>query len=528
MAVFRRLALLFVFVLPMAPAYTFAADPVTLPGFDDVEAGVTVNFLATGPVEAEPHAMPHVVVERIELKADETIPFADAIQSIAVLDGRLVMVDDLGLNASLKEGKQTFAPAGSFSRIRASEPTTLLRARIAPPPVDITIFDDHCDPTALTRASGSTLVVKNDTNAAQPFTISSLDIDAEIPAGQTASVPLGAVEATDWEVSCGYSPRDRRPIDTVTLTISKKAPAPAITPVAEPAGTTLLYDGLLPVADDGDAIFFLAQLAIAPAGSLGEQTMPGPTVVIAGDEPVDIDRPGKPTATLSAGRSVLLPADTVATISNGGDAETTILMLGISPVPEATPEPAQPSPTAVPTEAPPAPTTPPSATTDLESFIPSHDALNAIGFWNAGIGNITSFSMTTLAGLEGTPFEDDWQQAMYFICAPDSSMPDVVQAEVEMNQFGSAANAKLIVQLTNASIQTDAKPLDPPSGSRADAITSYFVKADATGSWDAVVVLGSYGNVLVTLVVFSLDGSSSAAAEAAAIDLWMAVDATQP
>ena len=117
---------------------------------------------------------------------------------------------------------------------------------------------------------------------------------------------------------------------------------------------------------------------------------------------------------------------------------------------------------------------------------------------------------------------------MYFICAPDSSMPDVVQAEVEMNQFGSAANAKLIVQLTNASIQTDAKPLDPPSGSRADAITSYFVKADATGSWDAVVVLGSYGNVLVTLVVFSLDGSSSAAAEAAAIDLWMAVDATQP
>src|SRR6478609_10889942 len=193
-AQFRHLAragALMLLLALSAPMVTDAADPpTTLPGLAPFETGVTIDFLVSGDIDSGLSSTPRVIVERIELDTDAVVPFADAIQSIAVLDGRLVMIDDLGLPASLKAGKQTFAPAGAFSRIRAAEPTTLLRARIVSPTIDITIFDDHCDPTALTRASGSTLQIKNETGETQPFTISSLDIDVDIPAGQIASISL--------------------------------------------------------------------------------------------------------------------------------------------------------------------------------------------------------------------------------------------------------------------------------------------------------------------------------------------------
>src|SRR5215203_5156001 len=170
LAVGRRLLtalMAFLLVLPsLAPFAAGAADPpTTIPGFSPFGDGVSINYLISG--EIDPNEVAHVIVERIELTKGEIVPFASAPQIIAVTEGRLSMIDDLGLTASLRAGKQTFAPAGAFSQIKAADATILLRARVVTPVADIVISPDRCDPNTVFHQPDDMLTVKNQTEEDQ-------------------------------------------------------------------------------------------------------------------------------------------------------------------------------------------------------------------------------------------------------------------------------------------------------------------------------------------------------------------------
>ncbi len=511
----------FFLLLPsLSPFTAGAADPpTTIPGFSPFGDGVSINYLISGEVDPNELAAARVIVERIDLDTGDIAPSADAIQLVAVQQGRLVMVDDLGLTASLKAGKQTFAPAGAFTEIKAAEPTEFLRARIAAPKIDITITDEACLLNTQSLSPDDNLTVENRTDVIQDFKIRTLNIDVNIPVGEIVEIPLSGAEAGDVVVMCGRNQRTSAPIDNLTLTISEGAS----TPVTTSQSVTVLFDGLIQSVSAARTTFSLTELALAAAGSLGEQTIPGPTGIVAGDESLQIERPGKPKATLDAGGQVLLPAETVATISNAGDSPTTMLVVSLLPIVEATP--AQPTADPEPTATSPTGESQ-SDTADLEAFLPSSTDLRSIGLTSLRTLTVDSVEDTSFTGLESIGIADNWQNGIISICQPIVDLDDVIQAQISIDQFDTPLASATMFSSVDASASNLFTVIDPPLSSNASQVLAYSAEHFTAEGFSAVFIIGYYGAVFVTVTVYTLDPNSVTAANVAR-ELWMAVDATR-
>jgi hypothetical protein len=220
-----------------------------------------------------------------------------------------------------------------------------------------------------------------------------------------------------------------------------------------------------------------------------------PVAAGAADQPRLIERPGKPNATIS---SV-----------------------------EAAPKSPRPASTAAPTEAPPAATESTLGSADLRSFFPSHAALAAIGFINIGGDSVRTFEDTHFTGLDGTPFEDAWQAGMYAVYETQPAREGVVQAFVDLEQFETPESASLLFEFLSASIPNAGTEIDAPTSSSGAEVVAWLQPNLTGDGLDAVFVMSYYGDVIVGVSVLITPVHDSAAAEVAARDLWMAVDATR-
>jgi hypothetical protein len=265
----------------------------------------------------------------------------------------------------------------------------------------------------------------------------------------------------------------------------------------------------------------LTELALEAAGSLGEQTMPGPTGIVAGDQPLQIERPGKPKATLKDGGQVLLPAETVATISNTGDSPTTMLVVSLSPIIEATPTP---EPTVEPT-AEPEPTEESAAdSANLASFLPSNEEVADIGFSSMALYPVNSVDDTGFFGLESMGLDDNWMTGILSIYEPGPDLDGVLQGQVSLDQFDDPTVPATIFGLSADSVEDFYTVIEPPQDSGADEVLAYFAENATPEGFSAVFIMGYYGSVFTTVIVFMRPGADAAVAENAARELWLAVD----
>ena len=210
----------------------------------------------------------------------------------------------------------------------------------------------------------------------------------------------------------------------------------------------------------------------------------------AADQPRLIERPGKPDATIS------------------------------NAVAEAALKTPEPAPTAAPTQS-------TSGSADLRSFFPSHAALAAIGFINVGGDTVRTFEDTRFTGLDGTPFEDAWQTGMYAMYETQPAREGVVRAFIDLEQFRTPESSSLLFEYISASIPNFGTEIDAPTSSSGAEVVAWLQPNVTGDGLDAVFVMSHYGDVVVGVFVLITPVHDSTAAEVAARDLWMAVDATR-
>lgn len=323
------------------PSAARAADP-PLPGFGDLGEGSTLSYAVSGLLEPGDQTITRLVVERLVLEPDAALPDSADAQLIAVESGSLTMTDELGLVANLGAGEQLVADAGAVPEISADQPTSLLRARLAEPEIDITIEDDACTPESLTASYLDGLTIKNSTRHEQLVFIDEIGFFAKIPAESSVIIPIAVIPDGRWQVNCGLA-MNGKPIDEIVITVTSSPQPDAMSAPAGGASVIFSNEITLPSADA--AIFFMANVALAADGSLGKQSFTGSTVVSASNQPLWFKRPRRLTSTLADGASTVIPAGTQVTIENAGKEPASVLLVGVAPAAAATANDEGPAPT---------------------------------------------------------------------------------------------------------------------------------------------------------------------------------------
>ena len=506
-------------VLPiLLRAGSVAAEDAVMPGFTDLGAGAGVTWLVTGSLESGDLAIVRLVVERLTLAPNATLPDIGDPQLIAVESGNLTMSDDLGLSAGLAEGEQLFAEPGAFPEISADQPTTLLRARLTDPAPDLVIDDAACTLASPSFFNLDGLTISNTSAADQPFTIGDIGLNAVIPAGEMAIVSIARAPEGSFEAHCGQAD-DRTTLSTLSLEVHDGH---------QPHGDATLFDNEIALVPADGSTFYMANIALAADGSLGKQTFSGPTVIAAANQPFWVKRPRRLTSTISRSESALLPPGTQATIENAGKDATSALVIGIVPS-EAESAKTSAEPTA--TTSSDAPDSRPVTRDEqgsafdaaaLEAGIPSVSAAANAGFDQQSVMAVTDSSNSVICVPLSQEVITHWQGGASVVYAPVGNAR-FNNAFLDFGQFDSDAAAADARTETVALFDTFDVPATgvPPSDHFAseDITMRELPESAALGAQSMLTAI--HGNMIIQLAVFA---SSQEDATDQLLALWAVVD----
>ncbi len=325
-------------ILAIIVSLIFARDASAAPGpaleLGVLTANATIAFESSGILPVDLPPVVRLIVDRTELNPGDQLQHLDETQILVNESGSLQLTDGLGLTASFEADQEIYAPPGSFTNLTATTSSRVLRAHIdasAEGNGMVTITEDACGPSTLQLPTGEPLTVVNRTDRVQPFTIRAFNIHEQLEPGAWTTIPAATLGSGTWIVSCGVHIDDYNPINLVTLLISDPQEASTVTQTATVPQTATLFDRRIELASSAGASFFLVKIDIAPGGSIGNQLFTGPTVLIAGDQPLTILGGNHALTHLDAFEQILWPTGTAAVVSNQSDTPTTLLVAGIAP-----------------------------------------------------------------------------------------------------------------------------------------------------------------------------------------------------
>jgi hypothetical protein len=521
----RGLALLSLLALAplLHPILTRAADDPAVPGFSELGTGVSVNYVASGELTSTDLPIVRLIVERLVLAEGDLLPDSNAPQIIAVEEGSLAMIDELGLEAALATGEQLFALAGALPEITASASTTLIRASLTAPEADVVIGDASCDPATLSVSNLDGLTISNETLHDQPFGIPGTGVQAIVPASGWALVSIATVPEGDWEARCGNSDTDESAAETLTLDVSGgHQPLPAST-----ADSTILFDNEIEPVIADSSTFFLAELAIAADGTLGKQTYTGPTALIANDQPFWVKRPRRLTSTLAANASFVIPPGTSATIENAGKDATTALVVGIIPttveIPElsATDEAVDGHDSRSVTDD--DETTPAADTSDLAAYLPSTSAMAGAGFFESVRASVDDIAGSFFDTLTQQWVRDGWVRE--FGAVYDRSEGDSVDnfAIVAVTEFTGLREAAAAYEEFNLDILAEERIKVPASDYFRLGTTAGMTFDSENEGVSSSLIMARDGNIIISIAVIIPIQEDSASL---ALAIWEIIDSS--
>lgn len=303
-----------------APAHlngiaAFQSDPGFLPGFGEPSSDVTVVSSAIGnldPLMAEPATL---TIERLRIFPGDEVPPVDGPQILEIEHGSLSYTDDLGLDAELQADASAFFAAGNATPIvnEGTVPAVVLRTTISSEPVT---DEGDTDSESDTSEDGNPNATGERPTPAPTEDGASGNSDAitlarEISPGSkmiTAATPSASPVAATPEAS------------------------PTPEPTAAPASTAklgVLLQAELTDLPASEQQLFAAELELQPGAELELTGSSGPVGIIAVGGDLTVEREGHTSSKLRAGRSVLLPTGTVATLVNEGDTPLSLQVAGI-------------------------------------------------------------------------------------------------------------------------------------------------------------------------------------------------------
>jgi plastocyanin len=72
---------------------------------------------------------------------------------------------------------------------------------------DVTVADFSYEPGCISTTPQATLAVTNTGSITHTFTVEGTEVDVDLPAGGTVSVPLSGLQAGVYTVTCRYHPQ---------------------------------------------------------------------------------------------------------------------------------------------------------------------------------------------------------------------------------------------------------------------------------------------------------------------------------
>ncbi len=511
-------------MVPLLHPFLTRAAESPVPGLSDFGTGISVNYVASGEMTSQDRPIVRLIVERLTLAKGELLPDLSATQIIAVEEGNLTMVDDLGLAAVLAAGEQLFALAGSLPEITASQPTTLIRASLAAPEPDLVIGDTSCDLAGSSVSNLDGLTISNETTSDQPFGIPGTGVQIVIPASGWAIVSIATVPEGAWEASCGTSSKDGTTIETVTLDVSSGHQPPT---AATPNSTILFDNEIEPVVADSST-FFLAELAIAADGSLGKQTFTGPTALIANDQPFWVKRPRRLTSTLAANASFVIPPGTSATIENAGKDATTALIVGLIPTPI---DPLEPSPTAETADEPASrsvtrdeeETTPAADTSALAAYLPPTSVMADAGFFESSRATASDISDSIFDRLTQQWVRDGWSREVGVVYNLSDDFSAESFALVTVTEFTGLREAAGAYEEFNLDILAEERMQVPASNYFRLGTTAGMTFDLEDEGLTSSVIMARDGNIIISIAVVIPIHEDSASL---ALTIWEIIDSS--
>jgi hypothetical protein len=137
---------------------------------------------------------------------------------------------------------------------------------------------------------------------------------------------------------------------------------------------------------------------------------------------------------------------------------------------------------------------------------------------------VNSVDDTGFFGLESIGLDDNWMTGILSIYDPGPDLDGVLQGQVSLDQFDDPTVPATIFRLSAEQVEDFYTVIDPPQDSGADEVLAYFAENATPEGFSAVFIMGYYGSVFTTVIVFMRPGADAAVAENAARELWLAVD----
>jgi hypothetical protein len=492
-------------------------------------ANASIAFESSGVLPTDLPPVVRLIVDRTELKPGDQLQHLDETQILVNESGSLQLTDGLGLMASFEEDQEIYAPPGSFTNLTATTSSRVLRAHIdasAEGNGMVMIAEDACGPSTLQLATGQPLTVVNRTDRTQPFTIRAFNIREQLDPGAWITIPASTLATGTWIVSCGVHVDDYNPINLVTLLVSDPQAASTVTQTETVSQTATLFDRRIELTPSTGASFFLAKIDLAAGGSIGNQLFTGPTVLIAGDQPLTILQGNHALTKLAAFGQLLWPTGTQTIVSNQGDQPTTLLLVGVAPpAPIANTTSASAShaeadaapPVLLPREAAGA------APESIASYFPADADVFGAGFLMMSTEEMNSFNDSIFNGVNDLPVIQSWLAGIVKIYAPIDSPAPGVFGVISVDRFDSADAAHSALQLVYAPALASydaTEPLDPPNSASADEIIA-FTGTYTTDDTSATIVMARFGADIISVVVGAPAGIASTDK---ALTLWSVIE----
>ncbi len=507
-----------------------SAAPGTALELGSLTANASIAFESSGVLPADLPPVVRLIVDRTELNPGDQLQHLDETQILVNESGSLQLTDGLGLTASFAADQEIYAPPGSFTNLTATTSSRILRAHIdasAEGNGMVTISEDACGPSTLPLDAGQPLTVVNRTDRVQPFTIRAFNIREQLDPGAWITIPADTLGSGTWIISCGVHVDDFNPINLVTLLVSDPQAASTVTQNAVASQTTTLFDRSIEFASTAGANFFLVKIDIAPGGSIGNQLFTGPTVLIAGDQPLMILSGNHALTHLDAFEQILWPTGTQTIVSNQSKTPTTLLMVGIAPArPIASTTSASASraeanaapPVLLPREA-----AGDEAPASISSYFPADADVFGAGFLMMSTDEMKSFNDSIFNGVNDLPVIQSWLSGIVKIYAPIDSPAPGIFGVISVDRFESADAAHSALQFVYAPALASfdsTEPLDPPNSASANEIIAFsgtYTKDDTS----ATIIMARFGADIISVVVGTPAGIASTDK---ALTLWSVIE----
>jgi hypothetical protein len=523
-------AIIISLIVARAPVAAASGSSAPLFDFETESARATVNFETSGVLPADLPPVVRLIVDRTELDPGEQLQHLDETQILVNESGSLQLTDGLGLMANFEEDEEIYAPPGSFTNLTATTSSSILRAHIDASAEDngmVMITEDACGPSTLQLSPGQPLTVFNRTNRVQPFTIRAFNIREQLDPGAWITIPAATLGSGTWIISCGVHTDDYNPINLVTLLVRDPQVASTIAQTATTSQTSTLFDRRIEFASSEGSSFFLVRIDLAAGGSIGNQHFTGPTVLIAGDQPLMILQGNHALTQLAAFEQILWPTGTQSVVSNQGDGPTTLLLAGIAPpqpianITSASASNAEANaapPALLPREA-----AGEAAPESISSYFPADADLFGAGFLMMSTEEMGSFNDSIFNGVNDLPVIQSWLSGIVKIYAPIDSPAPGVFGVISVDRFDNSDAAHAALQLVFApalASYDSTEPLDPPNSASADEIIA-FTGTYTTSDTSATIIMARFGADIVSVVVGAPAGAASTDK---AFTLWTVIE----